>query len=114
MTVAEQRAELSISGEFTRTPGPRKRTEGDYSGEQFLDDLLRSRYQAAAALGAKLVVNLDGAAGYPTSFLEEAFGGLAREFGSAEVEKTLQFVCNDEPYLEEQIRKYIREAKIVK
>jgi hypothetical protein len=114
MTVAEQRLELSISGEFTRTPGPRKRKEGEYSGEQFLEELLRSRYQAAVGSGAKLIVNLDGAAGYPTSFLEEAFGGLAREFGSAQVEKTLQFVCNDEPYLEEQIRKYIREANTIK
>lgn len=110
----DQRTELSIAGEFTRTPGPRKRTEGDFSGEQFLDEFLRPRFVACVESQTKLVVNLDGAAGYPTSFLEEAFGGLAREFGSAEVNKTIEIICDDEPYLEEQIRRYIREAKTIK
>ncbi len=31
--------------------------------------------------GGILFVNLDGTAGYATSFLEEAFGGLVREMG---------------------------------
>jgi len=110
----EQRTELSIASEFTRTPGPRKRSEGDHSGEQFLEELLRPRFASTLETGGKLHVNLDGAAGYPTSFLEEAFGGLAREYGSSLVEQVLEFTCNDEPYLEAQIRKYIREAKQTK
>ena len=105
------RFELNVVGEFTDTPGPRKREEGTHSGEQFLNDLLRPRFVAAKAAGHMLRVNLDGAVGYPTSFLEEAFGGLAREFGSDEVDRKLEIKCNDEPYLEQQIRKYIREAK---
>jgi hypothetical protein len=31
--------------------------------------------------GGKVVVKLDGAVGYPVSFLEEAFGGLVRADG---------------------------------
>lgn len=114
MSMIEQRTELTIANEFTPTPGPRKLTEGEFSGEQFLRDLLRPRFEAAVSAGSVLVVNLDGAAGYPTSFLEEAFGGLAREFGSAKVEKNLEIICNDEPYLADQIRKYIREANSLK
>jgi hypothetical protein len=105
-----ERVELNIVREFTDTPGPRKRSEGDHSGEEFLSDFLRPRFLAARNAMSKLCVNLDGAVGYPTSFLEEAFGGLARAFGREAVEQTLEITCNDEPYLEEQIRKYIREA----
>lgn len=106
-----ERIELCIAKEFTSIPGPRKRSEGEYSGQQFLEDLLRPRYLEAQKGGGLLHVNLDGAVGYPTSFLEEAFGGLAREFGPEEVEKNLEITCTDERYIEEQIRNYIRDAK---
>jgi hypothetical protein len=105
-----ERIEINIAREFTDTPGPRKRSEGDHSGEEFLNDFLRPRFVAARDAKAKLCINLDGAIGYPTSFLEEAFGGLARAFGREAVEQTLEITCNDEPYLEEQVLKYIRAA----
>lgn len=101
---------VNIAKEFTYTPGPRKRTEGDFSGEEFLDVLLRPRFILATESGAKLQVNLDGAAGYPSSFLEEAFGGLAREFGVSKVLDNIEIVCNDEPYLAEQIQRYVQRA----
>jgi hypothetical protein len=105
-----ERFELNIAKDFTPVPGPRHRSEGDYSGEKFLDELLRPRFVDAQKSNAVLHVNLDGAVGYPTSFLEQAFGGLAREFGPEEVERHLEITCTDEPYLEEQIRNYIRNA----
>ncbi|HEY1218543.1 MAG: STAS-like domain-containing protein [Bryobacteraceae bacterium] len=106
-----QSLELNVAAEFTRTPGPRKRSEGEYSGEEFLSLLLRPRFIAALEAGVSLRVNLDCAAGYPTSFLEEAFGGLAREFGSEKVAANIELSCDDEPYLVEDIKKFIREAK---
>jgi len=109
-----QRLEINVAVEFTPTPGPRKRVEGEFSGEDFLAKLLRPRFVAAVQAGAPLRVNLDGAAGYPTSFLEEAFGGLAREFSSEKVAGIIEILCNDEPYLAEDIYKFIREAKTVK
>ena len=105
------RIDINVATEFTVFPGPRKRTEGEFSGEQFLDELLRPRFIAARDSQSALSVNLDGAAGYPTSFLEEAFGGLAREFGSEDVKRVLEIVCTDEPYLVDQIWKYVAEAK---
>src|SRR5437016_11906193 len=95
------RIDLNIAAEFTAFPGPRKKTEREFSGEQFLDELLRPRFLAAREARNTLHVNLDGDAGYPTSFLEEAFGGLAREFGSEEVKRVLEIACTDEPYLVE-------------
>jgi hypothetical protein len=109
-----ERMDLKIAKEFTTTPGPRKKLEGSYSGEAFLEQLLRPRFLSARKSGATLHIDLDGAVGYPTSFLEEAFGGLSREFGSAEVEQVLEFTCTDEPYLTSQIQKYIRDAKSAK
>jgi len=105
-----QKVDLSIAASFTATPGPRKRLEGEYSGEAFLESLLRPRFVSALDTGSVLCVNLDGAAGYPTSFLEEAFGGLAREFGPEKVQSNLELICDDEPYLAEDIRRYISEA----
>jgi hypothetical protein len=105
-----QRVELSIAQAFTTTPGPRKRRDGQFSGEQFLDEQLRPRFVEAQDSNSVLRVNLDGVAGYPTSFLEEAFGGLAREFGPDRIESRLEFICQDEPYLEQEIRRYIKEA----
>lgn len=106
-----EKVELSIARDFTRTPGPRKRADGEYSGEAFLQEHLRNRFKEALDVDSMLRVNLDGVAGYPTSFLEESFGGLAREFGPDLVNGHLEFISEDEPYLEAEIRKYIREAR---
>lgn len=108
-----QHIALNVAKEFTDTPGPRKRSEGEHSGQEFLEDVLRPRFLEARRTCVLLVINLDGAVGYPTSFLEEAFGGLAREFGSDEVERVIRLTCNDEPYLAGQIEKYIRRANSV-
>jgi hypothetical protein len=107
-----QMINLNIAAEFAVTPGPRKRTEGDHSGQEFLEDFLRPRFLSARGSGVFLNVNLNGAAGYPTSFLEEAFGGLARAFGEQAVTETLRLTCDDEPYIADDIRRYIREANV--
>jgi len=62
-------------------------------------------------MGSKLLVDLDGGYGYATSFLEEAFGGLARLHGSEGVSKTLIFRSEEEPYLIEAIARFIKEAR---
>lgn len=102
---------LNIAGEFSRFPGARYRQDGPHSGEEFRETLLIPRFKEALDKRMKLIVNLDGAAGYATSFLEEAFGGLAREFGSETVLRHLEFLSYDEPLLEREIQKYISEAR---
>lgn len=67
--------------DFTQFPGPRYRALGDYSGEEFRDDIL---IPAIYQYGADIIVDLDGTLGYGSSFLEECFGGLIRNGVSKE------------------------------
>lgn len=99
---------LSVADDFAVTPGGRMRSEGDHSGEEFRETFLEPRFEAARRDGTTLCVDLDGVLGYPTSFLEEAFGGLARRHGSDAVLDTLTFVSEDEPSLIDDVRYYIR------
>lgn len=98
--------EIVICRDFSETPNARYRAEGPDSGEEFLESLLEPKYILARNSNQKLIVNLDGTYGYPTSFLEEAFGGLARKYGSAEVADTLEFISEDEPSLIQEINGY--------
>jgi hypothetical protein len=96
--------------DFSQTPGFRKIEDGPYSGELFFRDYLHPKFQEALDKNAILVVTLDGARGYGTSFLEESFGGLARKYGAATVLEHLEVISDDEPYLADDIRTYIDEA----
>ena len=102
---------LCIATEYSKFPGPRFKHEGRHSAEEFRNNLLEPRFQEAQRSGKRLLVDLDGGYGYATSFLEEAFGGLARIHGPDVVLRALRFRSNDEPYLVDDVRRYILEAK---
>ena len=102
---------IKISTDFSETPGARSRKEGKYSGEEFRDDFLIKKYEAAKSAHEILTIDFDGGYGYPTSFLEEAFGGLARIYPPSEVLDVLGFVSNDEPSLIDEVKNYIRNAR---
>lgn len=104
--------ELSVAKEFTTTPGPRSSEDGEFSGEEFLERLLSPKFNSAIEAREALLVDLDGTEGYATSFLEAAFGGLARRFGPQKILSTLKFKSDDEPFLVGEIEKYIREANL--
>ena len=102
---------LSVATDFSETPGPRSREEGEFSGDEFRESLLAPRFLAALEANEELVVDLDGTVGYATSFLEAAFGGLARKYEPSDVLRVIRLVCLDEPLLVEEVQKYIREAR---
>jgi len=103
--------EHSISvADFSVTPGPRLKVEGAFSGELFRETVLKPAFENAIQKGNKLTVNLDGTLGYGTSFLEEAFGGLAREKEVKSVLNNLAIIATEEPYLVEDIKEYIAKA----
>jgi len=99
---------IKIASDFSETPGARYKKDGDFSGEEFYEKILKSKFEEALNSSIKLTVNLDGTHGYATSFLDEAFGRLARDFGKKIVLNNLMFISNEEPYLiEEIVNEYI-------
>ncbi len=108
----KSRLYFRIASDFSQTPGPRFIVEGDYSGEQFREDCLRGLMTRAIEEDKNVQIDLDGAAGYATSFLEEAFGGLIREngFQLADIRKHLKITSKEEPYLIDDIRLYMEDA----
>lgn len=98
--------------DFSPFPGTRKIDEGKnaHSGEQFREEWLIPKYQEAKKVKTKLLVDLDGTIGFGTSWLEEVFGGLARIYSPEEVLSIIEFKTEEEPYLEEDIKHYIKHA----
>jgi hypothetical protein len=104
---------LRVSRDFSRTPGSRYADEGEFSGEVFRKEVLAPAVRKALDGGSQLLVDLDGTAGYGTSFLEEAFGGLIRNDGytKEELDRGLHFKSDEEDYLIDDIKGYIADAQ---
>lgn len=102
---------IKISVDYTKIPGVREEIEGDFPGEEFLAKLLLPKFKQAIEEGKILFVDFDDTAGYPTSFLEAAFGGLTRIYkDSAIILKNIEFKSDDDPFLISDVTEYINEA----
>ena len=97
--------EITIATDFSKHPAGRFRTDGPYSGQLFREDFLDKIVNDREVT----VIYLDGARGYGSSFLEEAFGGLARKFTPDLVESLIQLRSRDEN-LVRRIHLYIANA----
>jgi hypothetical protein len=97
--------------DFTTTPGGRFITDGPDSGEEFLKKVLRQKFDEVRDAHEMLVVDFDGTEGYATSFLEEAFGGLARLYPEVNLLDHIEFISTEEPLLVDEVKGYIRDAK---
>lgn len=95
--------EIKVAKDFSETPGARYIQEGPFSGELFYKDYLKPQFEKALKNSQKLTVFLDGTAGYATSFLDESFGQLARDFTTEVVLNTLNLVTTDS-FLEDEIK----------
>lgn len=94
---------INIGRDFSRYPAGRKSERGPYSGERFRNEfLLPPLYR-----GEKVVVELDDTAGYGSSFLEEAFGGLLRNGITLDQANQMIELVSDDPSLVSEIRGYM-------
>ena len=95
-----------VSKEFSRHPAGRFTSDGPFSGEAF-----RQRFLVPALKKKeKLILDMDGARGYGSSFLEEAFGGLVRGgYAPLEIKELIQVVTTDKS-LELEIWSYVDDA----
>lgn len=103
---------INIAKDFSPIPGARYPIEGDFSGQEFRQNILAPKLKEAIQTNTILTVNLDGTLGYGTSFLEEAFGGLIRtdKFSYADIIDHLKLYCNDDPGYIDEINSYMEEA----
>lgn len=86
--------------DFSKTPSGRYPKDGPDNGAAFRDKFLIPALQKHE----HVFVILDGAAGFPSSFLDEAFGGLVREakIPAADLHRRLTIECH-EPELERYV-----------
>lgn len=98
---------INIAKDFSRYPSGRFMKNGDTSGEAFKEKHLLPPLLA----GESVTVELDGTIGYGSSFLEEAFGGVARKLKltSQVLFEKITLVSSDKLLIEE-IKQYIRDA----
>ena len=99
---------IVIARDFTPTPGFRYRSDGPKSGEEFREAFLEPHFSNDT--NSKITIDFDGSIGYATSFLEEAFGGLARMFGKDVCLARLHFVSEEDPLLIDEVKSYIEDA----
>lgn len=100
---------IDIGKDFTKYPGGRVRTDGNYSGEAFREDYLIPALREYD----QLQIIIDGVIGYGSSFLEECFGGLVRKgFKAEDVLKKikLQYERPEFEIYEQEIKDYIQKG----
>ena len=100
---------INIAKDYTKTPGGRLRIDGPFSGEDFRETVLKPKYEMAKKTGESLEVILDGGYGYGPSFLDEAFGGLARITKDQDL-LSIIIKSDEEPSQIGNIIRYIREG----
>lgn len=105
---------LYIGKQFSDDPAGRYYTDGDGSGEEFREEILRFLFGNVSGKG-KVVINIDeNVEGYGSSFLVEAFAGLVKHgYFSREFIKDHLFLEYSDPdfdFYKNKIYQYLDQA----
>lgn len=101
---------IKISKDFSPTPKGREHPkDGQFTGQRFREEFLEPYFFKVD----KFVIDLDDLYGCPSSFREEAFGGLVRSLNvdPQTVLDKLDFIATNRPPLVDIIKKDILNAK---
>lgn len=100
----QEKIVYDFAKEFSKKPGPRYRSLGQFSGEEFREDVLRdllNRYD---------FIEIDGSGidtSFTPSFLSEAFAPLSREMGGFEnLSKRVRLFSKKNPNLEQKFKDF--------
>lgn len=98
---------IIIARDFSRSPAGRNTDDGPFSGQKFREELLIPALKG----DERVEVDLRGALGFGSSFLEEAFGGLVRvhHFKPEELHRRMRFQSDLATYVQ-RIWSYVDEA----
>lgn len=94
---------INITTDFSDSPGARYRKDGPHSGEEFFEEHLKPKFEEAIKSKVKLIINLDGVWGYPSSFISGSFGKLSLEKGKDLVLSTIVFISNESEIRKDRI-----------
>lgn len=86
--------------DFTETPGSRFRhqhSEPGHSGEEFREQKIIPALKDAMSNKSIILVDLDNVAGWPITFIDEAFGKLGNVFTFDLLKEHLFVSCKDDP-----------------
>lgn len=99
-------AHLHIARDFAINLFTRLRTDGEKSGQEFLEDFL----EPACLANDKVVINLDGIDNYSTSWMDEAFSGFSRKYGVEIACKKIRFTATEKPWRLAKAESFIQVA----
>ncbi len=102
---------INILNDFGRLLGARYKYEGPFSGEAFLEEHLEVKFIEAVAQNKKLVIELDGVRGYPSSFVSGSFGKLSIEHGKDKVLSHIELVSSNSVRKEKIINEIVNPKK---
>lgn len=86
--------------DFSVSPGPRYCNQGEDSGELFYHKILNPSFTQAINEDKILEIILDGADGYASSFLDEAFGNLVYDFGQDVVIPRISIISKEPEWID--------------
>lgn len=101
--------EINIAKDFGVETGARTYEDGNKSGQEFFEKMLKPKFQEAIDKGDQLKIILDGTDGMATSFLNEAFRRLGSEFGAQLVLSKLILVSVEIPKYIDKVKASINE-----
>lgn len=100
---------VDVGKDFSRFPAGRTPDDSRYSGQAFRERYLKDNL----AHKRKVLLILDNALSYGSSFLEEAFGGLVRSYGyDIKYLEDLIEIKSSDPLLIDEIWTYIRNVRL--
>lgn len=104
---------ISIAKDFSLYPGARYRTDGNNSGQQFYEDILKPKFKNILKdEKRKLLIDFDGTFGYASSFISEIFNSLVKDFKNKKVIlNKIIFKSEDDPLLIQAVKHIINENK---
>lgn len=100
---------IVVSKDFSATPGGRWKKLGPNSGEEFYESILSVKFKEAINKNEILDIDLDGVIGYPSSFIDQSFGSLSRDYGAEKVLNHIRLKSNDQPSLIDIIENNIKD-----
>jgi hypothetical protein len=102
---------ISVAKDFSEYPGARYRTDGDHSGEEFYEEILKPLLTKIWDNEKVILIDFDGTFGYASSFISEIFIRVVEDFkDKKKIKKKLKFKSEDEPLLLGSIEEIIDES----